>query len=125
MCPKKWKFGLINCLLHRAYVISSSCKIFSDEICFLKDIFKQNGYPGDLFDSCVKKFLNAIHGQVEDRRISENMMETLFFIPYIGLLSVMFGRKLRDIFKMYPPPPLSPTTTTTTHHHYLFGGGGW
>ena len=101
MCPKKWKFGLINCLLHRAYVISSSWKIFSDEICFLKGIFKQNGYPADLFDSCVKKFLNTTHGQVEDRRILEDMVETLFFIPYIGLPSVIFGRKLREIFKRY------------------------
>ena len=101
VCPKKWKFGLINCLLHRAYMISSNWKIFSDEICFLKDIFKQNGYPEDWFYSCVKKFLSKKHGQVEDRRIVQDKVETLFFIPYIGLPSVIFGRKLRDIFRRY------------------------
>ena len=88
-------------MLHRACVISSSWKIFSDEICFLKDIFKQNGYPGDLFDSCVKKFFNEKHGQVEDTRLLQDVVETLFLIPYIGLPSVIFGRKLREIFKRY------------------------
>ena len=39
------------------------------------------------------------HGQVEDRRIVEDMVETLFFIPYIGLPSVICGRKLREIPK--------------------------
>ena len=49
----------------------------------------------------MKKFLNAEHGLVEDRRILEDKEETLFFIPYIGLPSVLFGRKLREIFKRY------------------------
>ena len=39
ICPKKWKFGLIKCLLHRAYTISSDWKVFSKEIDFLKNVF--------------------------------------------------------------------------------------
>ena len=39
MCPQKWKFGLIQCLLHRAYTISSSWLAFSQDVDFLKDIF--------------------------------------------------------------------------------------
>ena len=58
MCPQKWKFGLIQCLLHRAYTISSSWLAFSQDVDFLKDIFSKNGYPEDLFNSCLRRFLN-------------------------------------------------------------------
>ena len=68
---------------------------------FQKSIFKQNGYPEDMFDFCVKKFLNAKHGQVEDKWILEDTVEALFSMPYFGLPLVIFGRKLGEIFKSY------------------------
>ena len=56
--PQKLKFGLIQCLLHRAYTVSSSWVTFSQEADFLKDVFSQNGYPEDLFTSCLTRFVN-------------------------------------------------------------------
>ena len=32
VCIKKWKFGLVQCLLHRAYMISSDWNLFSKEV---------------------------------------------------------------------------------------------
>ena len=58
ICPKKWKTGLIHCLLSRAYCISSNWAIFSRELDYLKELFKKNGYPEQLFESCVNNFLN-------------------------------------------------------------------
>ena len=101
MCPQKWKFGLIQCLIHRAYAISSTWSIFSQEIEYLKDVFARNGYPEGLFLSCVNKFLNLKFARGSNVTVKEDKVETIFCIPYIGLPSVIFGRKLRELFKKY------------------------
>ena len=101
MCQSKWKFGLIQCMLHRAYVICSSWQIFSEEIDFLKGVFVNNGYPEGLFLSCVKKFLDDKFNRKSNVQPKEETVETIFCLPYIGLPSVIFGRKLKEIFKKY------------------------
>ena len=58
VCPQKWKFGLIQCLLHRAYTMSNSWLTFSQEVDFLKSVFSQNGYPEDLFTSYLRRVMN-------------------------------------------------------------------
>ena len=102
VCPQKWKFGLIQCLLHRAYTISSSWLTFSQEVDFLKGVFSQNGYPGDLFTSCLRRFANnKCDKSIQNSKIKEDRVETIFFIPYIGLPSIIFSRKLKELFKKY------------------------
>ena len=102
MCPQKWKFGLIQCLLHRAYTISSSWLAFSQDVDFLKDIFSKNGYPEDLFNSCLRRFLNYKCGkEIPNSKVKEDTVETIFSIPYIGLPSVIFSKKIKELFKKY------------------------
>ena len=102
MCPRKWKIGLIKCLLHRAYTISSNWLTFSKEIDYLKDLFSKNGYPEDLFSSCLKWFLNSKYGQNSSKdKVEEDKVETIFYIPYIGLPSIIFSKKVRELFKLY------------------------
>ena len=99
---KKWKFGLIQCLLHRAYTISSSWLTFSQEVDFLKGVFSQNGYPEDLFTSCLRRFVNnKCNKSIQNSKIKEDRVETIFFIPYIGLPSIIFSWKLKELFKKY------------------------
>ena len=45
ICPCKWKIGLINCMLYRAYNIC--CNWYSE------------GYPGVTFENCVKCFVDS------------------------------------------------------------------
>ena len=100
MCPQKWKFGLIQCLLHRAYTISSSWQAFSQDVDFLKDIFSKNGYPEDLFNSCLRRFLNYKCGkEIPNSKVKEDMVETIFSIPYIGLPSVIFSEKIKELLR--------------------------
>ena len=101
VCPSKWKFGLIRCLVHRAYVISSTWQMFSREIDYLKGIFLRNGYPESVFSSCVKRFLDSKFSDKTSSNITDDKVETIFLVPYIGVPSVIFGRKIRDIFKKY------------------------
>ena len=99
ICPHKWKVGLIQCLTHRAYCISSSWKTFSDEIEILRNMFMKNGYPEHIFWSCVKRFTNNKFSSKPISTVKEDRIEAMFSIPYIGLPSVIFGRKVRESFR--------------------------
>ena len=99
MCPQKWKFGLIQCLLHRAYMISSSWDIFHKEVEFLKNLFIRNGYPVKTFYTCLRRFVNNKFKKDTKTKIVDDKVETMFFIPYIGMSSVIYGRKIREILK--------------------------
>ena len=103
ICPQIWKFGLIQCLLHRAYTISSSWLTFPQEADFLKGAFSQNGYPEDLFTSCLRRFMNntKIDKSIPNAKIKEDRVESIFFIPSIGLPSVIYSKKLKELFKKY------------------------
>ena len=86
--------GLIQCLLHRLYIISSSWLTFSQEAGFVKAVFSQAGYPVDMFTSCVRRFMNnKCDKSIQNSKIEEDRVETIFFIPYIGLPSIIFSWK--------------------------------
>ena len=75
---------------------------FSQEADFLKGVFSQNGYPEDLFTSCLRWFVNnKCDKSIQNSKIKEDRVETIFFIPYIGLPSIIFSRKLKELFKKY------------------------
>ena len=56
VAPLKWKFGLIYCMLHRAYMICSNQDLFNAEINKLRSLFIGNSYPSKFFDSVLEKF---------------------------------------------------------------------
>ena len=98
ICPFKWKLGLIECMLHRAYNISSNWSLFVEEVEFLQKTFIENAYPLQLFTSCVNRFIMKKF-KPEQPCIDQEKMETIFVIPYIGKASVIFGNKLCKLFK--------------------------
>ena len=49
----------------------------------------------------MNRFLNNKFNDKENVKVVDDKVETMFVIPYIGLPSVVFGRKLREIFKRY------------------------
>ena len=50
-----------------------------------------NGYPKELFDSCLRRFLNHKHARDNtEAKVEYDKVETVFLIPYIGLPSVIF-----------------------------------
>ena len=67
---------------------------------FLKDVFSQKGYPEDLFTSCLRQFVNnKCDKSTQNSKIKDDRVETIFFIPYIGLPPIIFSRKLKELFK--------------------------
>ena len=119
ICPINWKLGLINCLLHRAYIISSTWNLFNDEADYLKNLFISNGYPVNLFYACLKRFLNKKHEKNGDRKVVHDGVEKVFSIPYVGLPSILFGKKLKRIFKDHYRIDLKIVFTTFKVKNYF------
>ena len=58
----------------------------------------RNGYPEDMFLSCVRRFLEGVYNG-KKKKIAKDKVETLLFVPYIGLLAIVFGKKLQRLLK--------------------------
>ena len=65
---------------------------------FLKDVLMRNGYPEDMFFSSDRRFLEGVY-YGKKQKIAEHKVETLFFVPYIGLPAIDFGKKLQRFLK--------------------------
>ena len=57
LCPQRYKTGVINTLLHRAYAISSSWTHIHKEISRVRQLLTNNNFPIDLIDKEINKFL--------------------------------------------------------------------
>ena len=89
MCPNKYKFGLIFCLLNHAKRICSSNFLFDDDVKLLKSVFLNNGYPNWFFENVLKQFLclNQRSAQYNDKTY-----ENCIIIMYIGKDSHCFTK---------------------------------
>ena len=78
-----YKKTIIYTLIHRAYELSSSYINFHFELEFLRNYFKQNGYPEGLFNSAVRKFLNTKYG---NKLMNYDVPKEIIYIklPYLG-----------------------------------------
>ncbi|MCG8432382.1 MAG: hypothetical protein MJA29_14590, partial [Candidatus Omnitrophica bacterium] len=100
-CPLKWKTGLMQCLLHRAYTICSNWSLFTKEDAHLEHLFSLNGYSNQMFQSCVNRYVSGKFQKRQERPPKEDSVEAPVYIPYIGQPSVIYGKKIRQIFKQY------------------------
>ena len=91
--PLSYKSGLISSLLYRAFKLCSNFEIFHQEIIFLKDIFKRNGYPSNFIDNCVKTFLDKIFIEKKVFSVAQKK-ELVCVLPFIGKKSLQLRSQL-------------------------------
>ena len=91
--PLSYKSGLISSLLYRAFKLCSNFEIFHQEIIFLKDIFKRNGYPSNFIDKCVKTFLDKIFIEKKVFSVAQKK-ELVCVLPFIGKKSLQLRSQL-------------------------------
>ena len=91
--PLSYKSGLISSLLYRAFKLCSNFELFHQEIIFLKDIFKRNGYPSDFIDKCVKTFLYKIFIGKKVFSVAQKK-ELVCVLPFIGKKSLQLRSRL-------------------------------
>ena len=102
-----YKIGLIKNQLYRAYHISSSWKIFHDELNRIYNILLKNSFPRFVIDRVVRNFISH---QVDDNRkvpnseqqecseTPDNTPDVRYFkLPYRGKVSEMIQGKLDKI----------------------------
>ena len=75
ICPNKYKTGVINFFLHRAYNICSDYTSLTTEIARIKQLLINNNFPNYLVDQVTKEFINKkqdnkLHAQ--NKRHSEH-----------------------------------------------------
>ena len=93
--PKKYKRGLVNSLLHRAWRICSSFELFHQEVLFLKDTLQKNGYPHTFLDRCIKTFLDTkMDTQESLPEFGPPKKTVILCLPYIGINGDKIKRQL-------------------------------
>lgn len=106
--PSKWKISLIYCLLHRAFTICSSYSLLHAEILKLQSMFINNGYPLQLFQSIVKKFLDRVRSPNVVTGTTSNQDEpknTTLVLPYLGKVSHILESRIRSLCLKYNISP--------------------
>ena len=64
---------------------------------FLKNLLIRNGYPVKTFHKCLRRFVNNKFTKDAKTKVVDDKVETMFFIPYIGMSAVIHGRKIHEI----------------------------
>ena len=54
-----------------------------------------------LNDFLLFSFVNNRFSKRLDERVKEDGVETIMFIPYLGLPSIIYGRKIRELFRSF------------------------
>ena len=79
--PERHKRGLTGTLIHRSFRFCSNYENFHWEFETLKSIFKDNNYPQNFVNQCIKKFLNKLFIQI-DLNSMVPKRELTFVLPY-------------------------------------------
>ena len=99
--PFSYKIGLIKCLVHRAFKISSSYIIFHNEINKIKNILEKNMYPIFVIDNQIKRFLEMQYTTINNENTVNNNKKVYLKLPYIGTFSNATKIKLNQICDKY------------------------
>ena len=100
LVPRKWKFGLILCLLNTAKTICSTENYFNDEVSKLRKMFSANNYPMAFFDQALEKFLKKQNSPILDSSTSSSEPSGITFsIPFVGEASHKFSKQVVSLIK--------------------------
>ena len=91
-CDNRFKINSIKTLISRGYKICSSYFLMHAEFLKLKKFFINNGYPKNLFESCVKKFLNSINGNCKNFDVKKK--DLYLTLPYFGDQSIKLKKEI-------------------------------
>ena len=95
-----YKIGLIRCLIHRAFKISSSYIMFYNELEKIKILLQKNMYPKSVIDNQIKNLLDK-QFTVDSVTTSEKQKTLHYSLLYIGHFSHVTKKKLRHICERF------------------------
>ena len=77
-----YEFGLVRCLLHRAFKISRSYIIFHNELEKIRILLRENMYPKSVIDNQIKTSLDK-QFTVDSGATSKKRKTLHYSLPYI------------------------------------------
>ena len=80
-------------MLHRAFKLCSNFEPFHQEIENLKNIFRNNGYPVNFSDFCIKKYLNNLYVKKKVYLLAPKKQLTCV-LPFLGKKSLQLRYRL-------------------------------
>ena len=100
-CSFKFKLNSVATLISRAYKLSSNYVSLHMEFEFLRTFFANNGFPRQLINSQINKFLNKTYIPSVN---TDSINETLYFsLPYFGPQSDKMKQELsKSLAPLYP-----------------------
>ena len=94
-----YKIGLVNCLIHRAFKISSSYLIFHNELEKIKKLLQKNLYPNRIIDNNIRLFLEKQYNRTVSNTTKKKVV--YYKLPYIGHFSQTTKRKLKSLCEKF------------------------
>ena len=98
--PRKWKFGLILCLLNTAKTVCSTESYFNQEVAKLRNMFSANNYPRSFFDQALQKFLHKQNTPILDSSTTSSEKSGITFsLPFVGEASQKFSKQVVSLME--------------------------
>ena len=121
--PLKWKKGLIRCLLVRAHRICSNMTLFTSELSNIRRILQRNSYPCAFINNIIDDFVSTHDIKEENYRKNQqtitqpktmhsDLTEVFFTIPWLGISSAKFQRRIQQQMREYDIAIKAAYTTT-------------
>ena len=83
--------------------LTSSYKLFNAEIKFLKNFFRNNGFPKQLIESVIRSVLDKIFNPNIPTCLIAAKLEKYIVIPYFGAKSINLQKDIVDPLSKYYP----------------------
>ena len=104
--PNVYKKGLVNTLLHRAFMINSSPSLFRADVNKISNFLEKNSFPRILLDRLIKRFKSQNTCAQEPSKSVSNTAETrpetrYFKLPYIGSKSDLVRKKILTLAQQF------------------------
>ena len=100
--PQLFKVNAIKTLLYRCYALSSDWISFDQEIKFLTTFFHNNGFPLEIINNNIYKFLNNKFN-LDTPDNSQSTRKKYIKLPFYGHLSYIIRNKLANTLRVQYP----------------------
>jgi len=100
--PRSYKSSLVSTLLYRAFSICSNWKLIHKEFDGIKSIMLRNGYPVQLLDCGISKFLGRLHKPCQKPK-DDSQEATMIVLPFLGRYTKLVEKKIKQSLHQHLP----------------------
>ena len=101
--PEIYKTGLLSTLLYRCYVICTGWSQIDTEIRTIRSFMLKNGYPSNILDRAIYKFLNNMRcNQSNSTNVDDsNKKQYMLVLPHLGSYTKKLEKKIKSAVKQH------------------------